>query len=87
MTTRRPWEGYPAYHEPCSVNLLPVQPVPLYDGGYYLFAGPRVSRDRLGVVLAVRERNRVLYRIRARCPRMAPWVMALSEVLELDKAN
>jgi hypothetical protein len=80
---------YQPWRDPHAVNLLGVAPVPLYDGGYYLFSTPHTSGDRVGVVLAVRERNRLLYRVKydltanGRTP--TPWRMALGEVLALKQ--
>jgi hypothetical protein len=34
---------------------------PVYDGGYYLFSTPHTSGERVGVVLGVREQNRMDY--------------------------
>lgn len=77
MTTRQP-DGYPPYHEPNSVNLLRVHPVPVWYGGYYLFSTPRSSGERVGVVLAVREQNRINY-ARAHPPH---WRSALAAFIQ-----
>ncbi len=59
--TRSPGGGYPAYRWPLAVNRTGFVPRPVYDGGYYLFATQRAASERVGVVLAVREQNRIDY--------------------------
>jgi hypothetical protein len=61
-----------------AVNLTGFVPRPVYDGGYYLFATQRVTSERVGVVQAVREQNRIDY-ARAHPPH---WRKVLSAFIE-----
>lgn len=74
--TRKPWEGYPTHAEPGSVNLTSYRPAPVFAGGYYLFAGPHVSGERVGVNLKVRRQQLDAYRF----AHPIPWRKAMRDL-------
>lgn len=79
--TRKPYVGYPQYGDPHAVNLTAFTPPAVYDAGYYLLSGPHVKgtkTERVGVVLAVREQNRINY-ARAHPPH---WRAALAAFIQ-----
>lgn len=92
--TRRPLGGYPRHRDPRAVNLVGFEAPPVFNAGYYLLNGPHqrgVMDERVGVDLATRERQRLLYKVKhdltdsGRTP--TPWRMALGEVLALERTG